>query len=188
LALYDQILTGGNPQFGIHRACETKSEAQQHLLREGLRKLISVGISKDEAKISSYSDGKVKRWITVSDFKKIFLDSIEFEFTLQKIDYKLPLYEVWDLLFLGGSFDNKLYYINEKVQKYKDAEEAGKNPYMTLLEDKYLIAIARFLEPAEAFAFIFERLIDKNLFIGPHSYTDLVDPWQLRLMRIAFGL
>lgn len=85
-------------------------------------------------------------------------------------------------------FEAKLFRINEKIQTYKDAIKAGKNPYLALLEAFYPKASERFLELAETFSTLLMNLIDNNLSTGSHSHTDLVTPWHIKLMRIVFGL
>lgn len=166
------------------------SETQQRILQEGMRKLIEVGISKDEldAGTSGSYSGKVKQWITLDDFKKVFPDTLTFTFRYQGNKYTNSLYEVWEFLFMGGIFDDKLFDINKKIQTFKDALKDGKNPYTAMLEKHFPAANERFLEEAKIFASQFIKLADNNMFTGHYSDIDLANRWHIYLMSVAFDI
>lgn len=58
---------------------------------------------------------------------------------------------------------------------------------MALL-DLFPTAKSRFLESGEAFATVIKTLVEKNLFSGQHSFSDIMNHWQYNLMKIAFDL
>jgi hypothetical protein len=198
LALYGQFLTVRNKRLGYHKALESMSEAQQLILKNGLRDLIGIGIAKDESKVSTYGGTNVKQWVTLADFKSMFPDTLKFTFKYKALGekdahtYSLSLYQVWDT-FYGNllsydQFDDKLFTINAKIQAYKDALKNRENPHLALLEVFYPKASERFLDLAKSFSILLMNLIDNNLFTGTHSHTDLITPWHINLMRIVFGL
>ncbi len=187
LAFDNEILTFLYKGSKVHATYESISLAQQQTLRNGLKTLIGIGLSKSESQVSPYSGGSINQWITEADFKNIFPDTLKFTFRYEGNPYSLSLYQIWDLLFLGGQFDLKLFNLNERIQFFKDAE-AGGSPYLAVINNLYPIASERFLELAESFATLLMNLHDNRLFTGPHDIFDILSPDQIILLRLIFGL
>ena len=204
LALYDQILTVS--QQGLHRVYETMTQSEQNVLKQGLRELMLTGILKLESQARSgssldllqssssgfYSVSDVKQWVTLSDFLKIFPTTLTFTYSHNGFTHTSHLLEAWEAFFGGlggfGGFDQKLFEINRKIQKFKDELKAGNNPYTGWLESFYPIAGERFLEDAEIFASQLWRLMDNSMFSGLFDEKDLVNRWHIYLMKKSFEI
>lgn len=204
LALSNQIMTMST--LGLHNLYESMSQASQDFVKQGLRELILTGILKSESQGRSgsgldllnsrsskyYSGTNVKQWVTLSDFLKIFPTTLTFTFKHDGLTHTSHLLEVWEA-YLGkhlgfGGFDKKLFAINEKIQKFKDDIKSGNNPYEGHL-DKFLpITKERFFEDAKVFSSQLWRLIDDRMFSGLYNERDLVNRWQIYLMRKSFEI
>jgi len=81
------------------------------------------------------------------------------------VDYEVPLYEMWANIFTTNqNFNQKMGFINAKIQTYKSAIIAGENPSKAYLMKFYPSAEDRFLSLAEEFMHQFIRLAESNLF------------------------
>ncbi len=204
LALYDQIPT--IEQFGIHKVYESMSQAQQNILKQKLRELMITGILKSDSQGRSssnldllqnrnslyYAGTNVKQWVTLQDFLKIFPTTLTFTFTHDGLSHTSSLLEAWEIYFGRhlhfGGFDEKLFDINEKIQKFRDDLKAGYNPYEGFLEEFHPIAEERFFEDAKVFAGQLWRLMDNNMFSGLYNERDLVNRWHIYLMKRSFEI
>jgi hypothetical protein len=164
---------------------------EQLMLKEGLRKLLEIGLIKSESKAQNYYLGsKVKEWITIADFKQIFPDSLKFTFTYNGKTQTKSLYDIWENCFIGGVSDvhSKLYDINHKIQTFRNALKDGKNPFEVLIKEYYESVEERFLNDAKVFTDQLIRLMDNNLFAGQYTDKDLVHQWHVYLMIAGFEI
>lgn len=149
LALYDQVLTNDD----YHNTYHTMLEADQRVLKEGLRKLIYLGCKGS----GSGPNGE----ITELDIRKVFRGktfSVLSRLTgVQETD--IPILRqgntlgLWDDHFGSQSLTDKLNIFNEKFQDFRsEYSRSGdlKLAYMTLY-DKYPIAKVAFMNKAELF-------------------------------------
>jgi len=138
-----------------------------------------------------YSKANVRQWVTLEDFKKVFSTTSKFTFTYKGKAHTCNLLEAWELVFgkIGfGGFDEKLFFLNEKIQTFKDSLKKGGNPYEDWLDVHHPIASDRFLEDAMIFSSQLIRLMDNSLFTGLYSSKDLVNRWHIYLMRKTFEI
>ncbi len=204
LALFDQILT--IREFGLHAVYESMSESQQDILKRGMRELWLTGIFKPESQARSgsdldlfwdynsylYSEHNIKQWVTLEDFKKVFPTTLKFTFAFKGKTHTCNLLEAWEVTFGGiggfGGFDDKLFFLNEKIQTFRDSLKKGGNPYKDWLETHHPIAEERFLENAIIFSSQLIRLMDNSLFTGLYSNKDLINRWHIYLMKRSFEI
>jgi hypothetical protein len=170
---------------------ESLGPTQVKVIKNGLRQLFDLGISR-KTSING-------QWVTESDFKRIFPESLKFTFSYFEkdqvgkfkdniIDYETSLYDAWANIFNRyHSFDKKLEAINSKIQEFKDALERGENPFLAVIHEFFPSAEERFLYNAEQFMKQVMRLITDDLFTE-HSTEDLVFHWQLYLAQKIFGI
>jgi len=159
LALYDQILTYNryNPTY------DTMSIAQQKILKEGVRKLIQMGI---EGKGSAKGG-----YINADDIRKVFAGQT-FDVTSRKTgkkEYNIPILSekskfwqrnrektgLWDYHFSDIDFKDKLNDFNDKIEVFRKTlkqTSSQKQAYMAVLSFKYGIALTRFYNDASKFA------------------------------------
>ena len=160
LALYDQILTNNryNPTY------ETMPIAQQKILKEGVHKLIQMGIEGRGSAKGGY--------INADDIRNVFAGQT-FEVKSRKtgkMEYNIPILSdkvhfwqifskkdkigLWDYHFSDVSFKDKLSTLNKKIERFKETlqqTDSQKEAYMSVLSFKYQIALTRFLNDAEKF-------------------------------------
>ncbi len=159
LALYDQILTN----IDYHLTYRTMPIAQQKILKEGVRKLVQMGID---------GKGSAKNgYINEKDIREVFAGQL---FTVRsrktgKMVYNVPIISektrfwqrnkqeigLWDYHFSDVSFEDKLSGLNAKIDVFrKTLQNTGsrKDAYMAILAFKYgKYALPRFLNDAEKF-------------------------------------
>lgn len=156
LALYDQILTDGD----YHNTYKTMSEASQRILKEGVRKLIQIGIDEkrniNEDDIKKVFYGKVftvkSRATKTTETNIPILSDYYIDSTGKKVASSLGL---WDYHFSTVDFNTKLGDFNKKIKKFRDTlQQTGsqKEAYMAVLSFKYQIALTRFYDKAGEFA------------------------------------
>jgi len=158
LALYDQILTDNryNPTY------DTMSMAQQKILKEGVRKLVQMGIKGQGSAKGGY--------INADDIRKVFAGQT-FDVKSRKTnkkEYSIPILSdkgkswqinrkktgLWDYHFSDSSFRKKLSSLNSKIERYRDTftqTNSKKEAYLSVLSFKYNIALTRFKNDASRF-------------------------------------
>jgi hypothetical protein len=177
MALYEVVLTDAD----YHpNPIESFSSSDLDIIENGLRRLYFLGLSR-KSPISG-------QWVTKSDFKTIFPDTLKFKFRHRSMDYQESLYEIWaNILTDHYSFDEKLNYINNKIQKFKDAAQSGENPFIALIKEFFPSAEERFFDLAKIFMEQFERVIIDDLFTE-HSAEDLAHRWQIYMAQRIFNI
>lgn len=162
LALYDQILTNGD----YHATYTTMPIASQKILKEGVRKLVQMGI---EGK-GSAKDG----YINEDDIKKVFYGKVFSVKSRQtgQMEHNIPILSeyivdstgkktivsgpgLWDYHFSDVDFKYKLIDFNDKIKRFREMlHQTGsqKQAYMAVLSFKYQVALTRFYNDAGEFA------------------------------------
>ncbi|NVM19194.1 MAG: hypothetical protein HWN80_15885, partial [Candidatus Lokiarchaeota archaeon] len=161
LALYDQILTNAD----YHNTYATMPIASQKILKEGVRKLIQMGIDGKGSGRNGY--------INEDDIRKVFYGEV-FSVRSRKTgadEINIPILSeyiidstgrktlvsnpgLWDYHFSDVDFNQKLTDFNDKIERFRDTvQQTGsqKQAYMAMLSFKYQIALTRFYNDAGEF-------------------------------------
>lgn len=128
-------------------------------------------------------------WVTLSDFKRVFPDTLLFDSSYGGNDYRVSLYEMWANIYAQNqNFDQKMGFINAKIQTYKDAVIAGENPSQAVLNKFWPSAEDRFLSSAKDFMSQFIRLVENGVITGLHIPRELECIWRVYLFKKTFNL
>ena len=187
-ALYDIILTWDDyHKIPYESFSKLNGIYKQRLLKYRLRKLFELGINKIE------DDVQNEQWITITDFKAMFPNNLEYKVKYKGTTYKGSLYYLWNDVFTRESFQDKLGLINDKITRYRKARNKGLNPHIEWLSGFHPAAKSRFLKKASKFADRFWMLgSEHRLPISRKSSHRKADElayiWQVYLMKKAFDL
>jgi len=191
LALYDQILTNNiyNPTY------DTMSIAQQNILKEGVRKLIQMGINgQGSAKGGNLNADDIRKVFAGQTFDVKSRKTKKMEYNIPIISDKASWWQInkkktglWDYHFSDVSFKNKLSSLNKKIERYRTTLQnthSQKEAYLSILSFKYGIALTRFGNDASRFAdYMFTPSLLK---ISPLFPLHFGDNRHLTLTKILF--
>lgn len=139
------------------------SIAQQKILKEGVRRLIQMGIEgKGSAKNGYINADDIRKVFAGHTFDVMSRKTGKMEYNVPILSDKAKFWQIfsektglWDRHFSDVSFKDKLSSLNKKVRRFRETlQQTGsqKEAYKAVLSFKYGIALTRFLKDASKFA------------------------------------
>jgi len=167
---------------------ELNSDFRQEDLKARINQLFEVGLNKYDGDVKCYEGNpSLKMWVSESDFKRIFPNSLKYKIEFEGEVIERSLYELWSNTFTENTFNSKLKDINLKIQVMKNAIKEGKNPDIVWLNSFYKEASDRFFEGGKRFSEMFIKYASEHPFDTPNAGS-LGSIWHMQLMRKIFNL